>query len=370
MRTNEIPHVIPNAQQRLDTSNLRGFASRVLRKKGVEPLHASTAAEILVRTSMRGFESHGVWLLPLYADLIDAGGIVSSPDITIDRVAPAASMVDGGGGIGPVVAHTAMLEGIDIARRTGIGIVTVRNSNHFGAAGHYALMAAEAGLIGIVTSNAPPYMTIFNSRGPVMGNQPLAYGVPMGNGSPPVVFDVSMSKIAGRKVFMAAERGIAIPQGWIVDRTGRATTDPSQLSTGGSLLPFGAHKGSGLAILTEVLAGVLSGGSTTTDVIDFMKDPTTPSRIGHTMIVIEPRFFGGSSIFGSLHDLAEDLRAAPVIAGDAPIRLPGDAAAVREERAAREGLRVTWEVWVSLRTLAGKNGLETLLCRSLINPKT
>ena len=185
---------------RLDGERLVLFASALLERLGLSSDDAMVGAGVLVRTDMRGVRSHGVRHLPGYARQIRAGGIVAQAQRHTVIETPSMATLDGGAGLGHVAAHEATMLAIEKARGAGIALVTVRNSNHCGALGHYALMCAEAGLIGIAVSNCPPIMTAPGSRARAIGNGPTAYGVPRAGG-PPLLFDAAMiSQIGSNRI--------------------------------------------------------------------------------------------------------------------------------------------------------------------------
>ncbi|MQA80113.1 MAG: Ldh family oxidoreductase [Streptosporangiales bacterium] len=270
------------------------------------------------------------------------------------------AVIDGGGGIGFVVATRAMGVAIEKARASGLAVVVVRNSNHLGAVGLYALAAAEAGFLGLATSNASPIMAAAGSRHKAVSNAPFAYAVP--TGLFPLVLDVAMSATAGMKVRLAAERGEEIPLGWVLDADGRATTDPGAYAAGGSLAPLGGHKGYGLALLTEVLAGALSGAAMTRAVVPWLVEPGTPTNAGHAFVVMDVECFMGRAEFEArmrlLVDEMHELETAP---GVDRVVVPGEPEHHAERRAAAEGLVLERVVWGHLERVAETLDLGDLL---------
>src|SRR6202162_2617728 len=195
----------------LDPAALREFCVFAFRHVGMSEEDADVAASVLIRTDLRGVHTHGVRMLPNYIKRLRAGGI--NPRATFDVIRESAStaLVEGNAGLGHVLAVKAVHLGMQKAEEHDVAVVLVRNSNHFGAAGHYALLCAEAGYIGIVLTNAPLVMKVTGSKGRVLGNGPTASGFP--NAGAPIVLDIAMSTVAGSVVSMAYERRGGGPEG-------------------------------------------------------------------------------------------------------------------------------------------------------------
>jgi LDH2 family malate/lactate/ureidoglycolate dehydrogenase len=342
----------------VDGERLRDGVSALLESLGLRAADAQVGAEVLVRTDMRGVRSHGVRHLPAYARQVRAGGIVPAAQRQVVIETASMATLDGGAGLGHVAARAATALAIDKARSAGIALVTVRNSNHCGALGHYALTCAEAGLIGIAVSNCPPVMTVPGSRARAIGNGPTAYGVPRAGG-PPIVFDAALSKVAGGHIVMALERGERVPEGWIVDAAGKPTTDPADFVNGGALLPVGDHKGYGLTLLGEILAGALSGAAMISQ-IGSNRTPDRPTGTGHAVIAIEPAVLM-PRFAERVAELVALVKAAPRRDGAVEILLPGELEHREEERTRRSGLELDGVIWKELGDLAAELGTGQVL---------
>jgi LDH2 family malate/lactate/ureidoglycolate dehydrogenase len=338
---------------KVDPVALESFCRKAFIATGLSTEGASTAAGILVRTELRGVTSHGVWRLPTYIMQLSQGGGLpdSSPTITEDRAATA--IVDAHDGSGLVAADFATRLAMEKARNCGVATVLVRNSNHFGAAGHYALLCAEGGLVGLVFSNSPVIMKVTGSRGAVIGNGPTAYGAPA-YGKAPIVFDAAMSVVAGGRIRLAVGRKEQVPDGWIVDSDGLNTRRPEAFTDeGGALVPLGDHKGYGLTLLGEILSGALSGAAMASAIANWTKDPAVPSKTGHAMVVIDPAAFGQREAFTRrLSDLIDEIQAAPRMANIDRICYPGLLEHERELYAIANGLELDTVVWDALSTTA------------------
>jgi ureidoglycolate dehydrogenase (NAD+) len=342
----------------VDAGRLRSWVERLLRKIGFDDPDAEIGAKVLVRADLRGHRTHGVRFLPIYLPLMRGGGIRPTARPRVVRETASTAVLDGDGGLGQIVAYRAAELGIRKAlESSGAVTVLVRNSNHFGAADYYPLMCAETGLIGLVMTNTPPVMSAPGSRRAVIGNAPVAYGIPGPEGRH-LVLDIALSATAGVRVATARQRGEAIPEGWLIDADGRPTTDPGQLAHGGSLVPAAGHKGWGLALLVETLAGVLSGAGVLTGVSDWPSLPTVPSRTGHAMIVIDPGAFMDRAEFDArVAEMVETIHAAPTTEETAQVRLPGERALEHETSALAEGLELDAATWHALCGMAAELNL-------------
>ena len=252
---------------------------------GLSDRDARLTADVLVRTDMRGIFTHGTVALRRYVQLMRNGGIDvgAVPETTAEG--PAWARIDARRAVGMVASHSGMTVAMDKAAHCGIGMATVRRSNHFGAASAYTVMAVEKAdrpMIGVAMSNTDVVMNIPGGRGAAIGNNPLSYAVPA-RSQPPIVLDIAMSTVAGGKVASYQDRGEPLPEGWLTDAEGLPTTDPGVFTVTGALTPFSAHKGYGLALLVESLAGVLAGAGVTTDILSWAKVSDDTCDEGHTV---------------------------------------------------------------------------------------
>jgi LDH2 family malate/lactate/ureidoglycolate dehydrogenase len=315
---------------------------------------ADLAAEVLVRTDLRGITSHGVRMLPNYIKRLRAGGIDPAGKLEVVRESDTTAVIDGHGGIGHVIAHKSTTLAMTKAEKAGVAAVMVRGSNHLGAAGHYALMCAERGLIGIIYSNVPPAMTVTGGRGRIIGNAPTAWGIP--NDGPPVVVDMAMSVVAGNRVRMAAERHEPIPSGWIIDEMGRATTDATAWLRGGALLPVGDHKGYGLALVSELLAGALAGAQMASEILASGQDARNANvrwNIGHAIVVLSVVAFMDLADFRARAGrLISQIQGSDKAPGVKRIYFPGELEAESEARGREHGITIDSVSWRSLVEMA------------------
>jgi LDH2 family malate/lactate/ureidoglycolate dehydrogenase len=254
---------------------LRAFAAGLLAACGVPEADAATAAAILVEADLRGVHSHGVLGLLVYTKRLRAGGIAPRASISVAADRGAALLVDGGNGLGQVVGAAAMGRAIARARETSVALVGVRNSNHLGMNGAYAMMALPHDMIGFVTNaGSGNLLAPWGGVEALLGTNPIALAVPAGE-EPPPVLDMAMSQVSKGKITLAAARGEAsIPAGWAMNRRGETTTDTREAMEG-LLVPIGGYKGAGLSFMTGLLAGVWVGGLFGRQVRDLFSDPAT-----------------------------------------------------------------------------------------------
>ncbi len=252
---------------RVDAEKLKALAAKELQAVGVPESGAKVTADVLVSADLRGVETHGiVSLVPFYIKEIQACRINPKPEIKITGDDPSAATLDGDGGLGFVAAHRSMEEAISRAEKTGAGFVAVKNSTHFGPGFYYAMMALEHDMIGFMLTCSPVSEVVApGSSTPAIGTNPLAVAAP-GNKKPPFVLDMATSVVAAGKFRKAILEGKPVPEGWAIDKEGKAITDPSKrapengglLSLGGTP-ELGVYKGFALGVVVDLLTALLVG---------------------------------------------------------------------------------------------------------------
>jgi L-2-hydroxycarboxylate dehydrogenase (NAD+) len=341
---------------RIDPDRLRGFAGRVLRAAGLDGEHAAVTAGGLVEANLRGVDTHGVFRLPQYVEAIRTGQVNPRPRVRVAGRRGATALVDADGGYGFGPSLLAADVAVEIARSHGVAAAGVRNSHHFGAAAIYALRVSNAGMIGLVTTNASPTMGPPGGVRPVVGNNPVACAIPRRAPRPPIVLDMAMSEVAQGKIRVAALEGRAIPPGWAYDARGLPTTDPVEALRAGLLAPIGRHKGYGLAVVSEVLAGVLTGSP-------FGAEADSHGRraggVGHLVMAIDPDHFLDREQFDAgVERLAEEIKAVPRAEGVEAVYLPGEPEWIAFQERRRSGIPLSREVARRLEALADEVGVE------------
>jgi LDH2 family malate/lactate/ureidoglycolate dehydrogenase len=351
--------------------DLRTFTERVFIKMGCPPSDAALAADVLLKSDLRGIDSHGVARLSGYVRLWEKQRINATPNITVVHETATTATVDGDKGLGLVVAPFAMEIAIEKARTYGSGWVAVKNSNHFGIAGYHALMAVEHDMIGISMTNASPLVAPTYANERLLGTNPMCYAFPAGE-YPPVIVDMATAAAANGKLEIAQRANLSIPEGWAQDKDGNPSTNPSQLKAGGSLLPLGSdkdhgsHKGYGLSATVDILSAVLSGanyGPWVPPFVAFLEPSSNPvgEGIGH--------FFGAMRIdgFRPAKDFKDHMdnwitrfKNAKTIDPGKKVIIPGEPEYVAESDRKKNGIPIIDAVVDDLNELAQKLGIEQL----------
>lgn len=331
---------------------------------GLPPDQAETTAETLARADLLGIDSHGITLIPLYRDLLASGKIVPNAEITIARSFGATAVIDGGGGFGEAPAVRAMDLAIEKAQAFGIGAVGVRNSNHYGAAGVYALQAAARGLIGLsMTAVYGASIVPTFGREPRMGTNPIGFAAPARKNEP-FLLDMATSTVAIGKLKLAAREGKMIPDGWALDKDGRAQNNSEQALADKLMTPLGGtremggHKGYGLAAMVEVLCTVLSGATYAP------LRPASAERfdVGHFQMAIHPEAFREAGEFeDDLDAFIDCLRATRPADPAQPVLVPGDPEHAMLERRTREGIPLPRSLVSEVERIAQAIGAEFVL---------
>jgi LDH2 family malate/lactate/ureidoglycolate dehydrogenase len=310
---------------RCSVDSLRRWVTNCFEAAGLAADESQVLADVLVSADQCGVHSHGVVRLGAYARLVRSGvwrtGVRPRPV----REGPSFLVLDGEGCVGPVAAVDGMRRCVEMARRAGLAGVWVRRAGHFGRAGYYAELAAAEGMVGVALANAAPSLAPWGGRERVLGNNPLAVALPRRN-APPVVLDMALSVAAQGRVRLAAERGDRLPPGWALDPQGKPTDDPLQ-ALAGTLLPVGGYKGSGLALVVDVLTGVLSGGAFGTDVA-----PTRGSRFAasHAFVAVDVGSLREREAFlDDVEQLIQMVKGTALAPGYAEVLLPGEGEARR-----------------------------------------
>ncbi|MHA2067560.1 MAG: Ldh family oxidoreductase, partial [Candidatus Thorarchaeota archaeon] len=293
----------------------------VLKEVGLTIEDAHTVVDCLIEADLCGISTHGVFRLPNYIEKLEKGLINANPKIEVLRSTPSTAVLDGGCGFGQVVGTRAMDLAIEKAKETGIGMVSVFNSNHFGMAAYFSMYALSQDMIGVAMSNANPGMAPFGGMEKELGTNPLSVAIPAKEHDP-VVLDLAMSKVARGKIRLAAKRKERIPEGWAIDKSGHPTEDPES-AIEGALLPFGGPKGSGLAIVIDILTGVLSGGAIGKEV-GSMYDLDRKSDVVHTMLAIDiASFIPVDDFMDRVGSLIQRFKSSSPAPGVEKVYLPG-----------------------------------------------
>lgn len=341
----------------LAVGDLRDLVRDLFAAVGVPGAAAEEVAEALVRADQAGQPSHGVMMAELYIRRILGGSVSTHEAATLVSDRGATAVLDARHALGQPVARQAMDLACDKAAAFGIGAVAVRRAFHFGAASRYAERAADRGLIGIVMANTRPLMPAPGGRERVVGNNPLAVAVPTASGDA-VSFDMATSQAAMGKIRHAAAAASSIPEDWATDEEGVPTTDPTA-AIAGMLLPAGGAKGFGLALVIDLLSGLLAGGGWGDDVTPLFGDPSVPYNSSQLFVALDPSFFGDGAVFlDQANRAVQRVReSAPIVATE-PARVPGDARRSSIDRH-RQTVPVAAPVLARLLEMAATHGVDT-----------
>ena len=324
---------------KVKADRLREIALCILKGLRAGDEEAAVVADAIIQAELRGIDTHGVHLLTLLQERLAAGMIEIPTKLTVAGDDGATALIDGGNGLGPAAGDLAMKTCIAKARQFGIGCCLVRNTNNIGMLSVYSLQAARAGAVGIVMANAAAAMSPWGGADPFFGTNPLSIAVPSGEGVPPVVLDMSSTMVARGKIRRAARLKEPIPEGWAFDAAGAPTTDPAA-ALKGTLMPIGGPKGYGLALMVDVLAGILSG-SLFGPAIRTFHQLEGPTGVGAFMLAIDIGRFMPADAFAELftHYLAS-IKAARKAPGVARIYLPGEIEYEKEQQNLAGGIEV------------------------------
>src|SRR3984893_14286959 len=343
-----------------DPEAAEAFGCRLLVAHGLSEEDAATVARCLVRADLRGVDNHRLQMLPHYLKRVRLGLINPRPNLKVERVTPMVGALDGQAGFGFVVATKGMAEAIDMAGEFGVGIVSARRSTHFGMAANYALQAMDAGYIGVVFTNASKAMAPWGGREGLLGTSPIAVAAPGGQEMP---FDLDMSPaVAARgKIRRAARRGQQIPLGYALDAKGRHTTAPNVALDAGTVQPIGGPKGSALAMLMDVMGGVISGAAFGGDVGNQFEQYDKPQNVGHFIMAMKPDLFvSRDEYFGRMDTLVQRGHACPTAEGFDEVIMPGERERRLEANHRRTGVPFHAKEVTMMQEAAAKAGLPPL----------
>lgn len=340
-----------------DSSQLKGFCSVILQKMEIPPAEADLIAQSLVQANLWGVDSHGVTRMAIYVKRLRKKLVNPNPIINILRETPAMAVIDGDNGAGQVVGARAMELAVAKAGESGIGLVGICNSNHFGTAAFFSMMALRKKMIGIALSNAPATMAPWGGKSPYLGTNPISVAVPAGE-ELPIVLDMATSVVARGKIILAAQEGECIPAGCAIDLDGEVTTDAAR-ALDGCVLPFGGPKGSAISLLIDVLAGVLTGAAFGPHIGDLYRNMEYPQRVGHVMGAMDISWFSDVNAFENRIDsMIRELKSLPPAKGVSEVLLPGEIEMRIERQREAEGIPLTPEVIDDLGRLAVEYGVQ------------
>jgi len=348
---------------------LYDFSKNIFLKIGSNEADADTATRSLLSADLRGVDSHGVARLSGYIRLWEAERVNAKPVLQIVHETPSTAVVDGDRGLGLVVAPFAMQVAIDKARAVGTGWVSVKNSNHFGIAGHHAMMALEHDMIGIAMTNASALVAPTFSKERMLGTNPIAVAIPAGS-EPAFVADFATTTAANGKLEILQRKNLEAPTGWIQDKDGNVSTNASELKNGGTLVPLGgdkehgSHKGYALGAIVDIFSAILSGANYGPWVPPFpayipMPENMPGEGIGHFFGVMRIDAFRKADEFKEHMDKwITRFRSSATIAGQEKVIIPGDPEREMEIERMKNGIPLLPAVVEDLKALSNKFEVE------------
>ena len=307
---------------RISESELTDLGIKAFCNQGLSLDDATEVVKVLVMADLFGLSTHGMSRVESYGERLSIRGINPTPQIKVEKVAPAMVKIDGDNGVGPLVGMRSLKAVMEIASEYGIGIALSRGSNHFGPISPYSLIAAEQGFASMIGSNATTTIAPWGGSDARLGNSPLGFGVPNPGGKP-FLLDMAMSVVARAKIRDAFKQGKEIPETWGTDAKGVPTTDPKS-ALDGFLLPVGGHKGYGLALKVDLFAGLLSNAAYLTHIQSWQDAPDQPQNLGHFFILLDTKKLGSTQwLSDRMTDFAKILTDSPPSDPSKPVIVPG-----------------------------------------------
>lgn len=331
---------------RISNEKLRQIARELLEQRGVNTEHAEAVVDTLVTTSLRGVDTHGVRLLPLYLKMLDSGKCNSSPRLRFEQCGPTSYSLDADFALGPVAAVAAVKKTAQAAVGYGNATVSVKNANHFGAAGYYAARLADLGMIGMVFSNANALVAPYNGRTAVFGTNPIAIAA-RGNNDDLFLLDMATSQISYSKVVIHRQNGRPLEPGWVIDTNGAITVDPTQSTF---LAPLGGYKGQGLAMAVEILCSVLTNSAFDHEISPVLSPKVENAAHAPSFLFMAldiSSFTDPINFRNRLSELIEHVRQAPSTT-DGAVLVPGDKELACHRERTRTGIPIDEIFWNEL----------------------
>ncbi len=318
---------------RVALDRLHGEIVRVFQDVGVSPEHADDVATVLLDAEVEGQSGHGLGRVKMYREQVEAGGLNPEPELRWEWRREAIGVLHADRALGPVAGLQAVEELVAATSHRGQASVAVRNAGHMGALSAYVGRLADRGLMGLAMANTPSAMAPWGGAGPSLGTNPIAFAAPIDDDRGPLVIDLSLSVAARGKIFQAQSRRTDIPEDWAIDAEGQPTTDPDR-ALAGSLLPIGGAKGYALALMVEVLAGVMAGNALSAELPKPWEDASSPSTPGLWLMALDPGSTDDGGYAARMRQLVDEIERHGG-------RLPGARRAEMHQKAERDGIELS-----------------------------
>ena len=328
---------------------LKNIVKKVFISHRLNKPHASICANALINAELVGAPSHGVARLSMYCKRIQKKLINPRPKIKIKKISQSISYIDANNSIGFVAADIGIKAGIKSAKKTGIGLVAIKNSGHYGLSGYYAEQAVKKNLIVLCFTNAPAAIAPHGATKSLFGTNPICFGTPTAS-KIPFILDTSVSRINRGKLRRAAKLGLKIPSNVALDKSGKPTTNAKK-ALEGVQLPIASFKGSGLAWMVDILSGVFTGGNHSGKVKDPFDDFTGPQNIGHLFILMKPNLFVGNNYTKRIKENIKTIKKLPKIKGVKEIFYPGQNKYQRYKSNLKKEIKISKNIFIEIKSL-------------------
>lgn len=340
--------------------DLTAYVQAIFQEAGLSENDSSIITRHLVLANLRGHDSHGVSRVSIYCKRLELGLTNKVFEPEIERESPSSALINGKNASGILLATAGIKLAVQKAKETGIAVVGVNNSNHCGMLADYTKYAAEQGCIALATTNAPANMAPWGGVERFFGTNPFAYGIPAGEGKD-IVFDMATSVVARGKIIMAEKNHQKIPLGWAISKDGKPTTDPAE-ALDGLVLPVGGPKGSGIALLVEVLSSLFTGASFGPHIGDLYRNFDEPQNVGHSFIVMRVDLFQTAEEFKKrINQMIEEMKSMELADGTDQIYMPGEIEANKAKEREANGIPISEEVLRELAEVSRKYGIKSKL---------
>lgn len=320
---------------------LKTLAVKKLLEAGLDNKVADEVATVLVHADATGVHSHGVMRVEHYCTRLKAGGLNKEAKISIEQISPSVSVLDSDDGMGHSALIAATEHAIELAEETGLGFVSVKNTSHCGALSYFIQQATDAGKIAISMTQTDTCVAPHGGAARFLGTNPIAFGFPVKD-STPMIVDMATSATAFGKLLHAKETGQSIGPGLAIDKDGNETTDPHKVE---NLLPFGGHKGSGIALAIDALTGILMGANFGNHIVRMYGDYEKYRKLASLMIVIDPVKLGNPLFSAMMNAMVTELREVPPVPGVEKVLAPNDLQVAYKAQCDKEGIPVAEGVY-------------------------
>ena len=333
---------------KIKSNRLRRILTNIFKKHNLSSSHSLICADALINAELVGAPTHGLSRLKMYCDRINKKVINPKPKIKIKKISQSIAHIDANNSIGFVAGDIGIKQAIKNAKKTGIGLVGIKNSGHYGLSGYYAEKAVKKNLIAFCFTNAPPAIAPHGSKKSLFGTNPICFGAPTSS-KVPFILDTSVSVINRGKIRVAAKTGKKIPEGVALDKFGKPTTDAKK-ALAGVQLPIAGFRGSGLAWMVDILSGVITGGNHSGKVKDPFDDFSGPQNIGHLFIVMKPNLFVGN-YNKRIKENIKKIKKLPKIKGVKEIFYPGQNKFKRYKTNLQKGIAIPKNILEDIKKL-------------------